>query len=104
MFTQGDRQNSDRKPDRLGPPDATPDHFRGQRLLVLCETMTSIEISSGWKDSVLVRRGEVVEVLMDASNPGSWMVHCHIADHLRAGGCSAFGLTNGPRVRLRQAR
>lgn len=57
MFTQGDRQNSDRKPDRLGPPDATPDHFRGQRLLVLCETMTSIEISSGWKDSVLVKTG-----------------------------------------------
>jgi FtsP/CotA-like multicopper oxidase with cupredoxin domain len=24
-------------------------------------------------------------LLIDASNPGEWMLHCHIAEHLEAG-------------------
>jgi FtsP/CotA-like multicopper oxidase with cupredoxin domain len=29
--------------------------------------------------------GSTVDLLIDASNPGAWMLHCHIAEHLGAG-------------------
>jgi hypothetical protein len=32
------------------------------------------------KDTVLVRTGETVDILLDVTNPGRWMAHCHIAD------------------------
>jgi FtsP/CotA-like multicopper oxidase with cupredoxin domain len=38
-----------------------------------------------WKDTVLVPAGSVVDILIDTSNPGHWMLHCHIAEHLSAG-------------------
>jgi FtsP/CotA-like multicopper oxidase with cupredoxin domain len=38
-----------------------------------------------WKDSVLVPRGATVDILLEASNPGTWMAHCHIAEHLQDG-------------------
>jgi FtsP/CotA-like multicopper oxidase with cupredoxin domain len=33
------------------------------------------------EDTVLVRRGETVDILLDVTNPGVWMAHCHIAEH-----------------------
>jgi len=38
-----------------------------------------------WKDTVLVFPGEVVDILVDMSNLGEWMSHCHISEHLHAG-------------------
>jgi suppressor of ftsI len=38
-----------------------------------------------WKDTALVPVGSTVDLLIDASNPGAWMLHCHIAEHLGAG-------------------
>jgi FtsP/CotA-like multicopper oxidase with cupredoxin domain len=38
-----------------------------------------------WKDTILVPVGSTVDILVDASNPGAWMMHCHIAEHLGAG-------------------
>ena len=37
-----------------------------------------------WKDTVLLPAGSTADVLLDLSNPGRWMVHCHIAEHLSA--------------------
>ena len=34
--------------------------------------------------------GGTVDILLDPSNPGRWMVHCHIAEHLSAGMMAAF--------------
>ena len=34
-----------------------------------------------WKDTVLVRSGETVDILLDVTNEGLWMAHCHIAEH-----------------------
>ena len=31
------------------------------------------------------RRGETVDILLDVSNPGVWMAHCHIAEHHESG-------------------
>jgi len=38
-----------------------------------------------WKDTVLVRAGEVVAILFDVTQPGRWMAHCHIAEHHESG-------------------
>jgi hypothetical protein len=39
----------------------------------------------GWKDTVLVPTGSIVDILLVADNPGLWHMHCHIAEHLGAG-------------------
>ncbi len=62
-------------------PMPHPIHFHGQRFLVInVNGMRDPEIS--WKDTYLVGRGETVDLLLDASNPGKWMAHCHISEHL----------------------
>jgi FtsP/CotA-like multicopper oxidase with cupredoxin domain len=38
-----------------------------------------------WTDTVLVRTGEVVDILLDVTHPGRWMAHCHIAEHHESG-------------------
>jgi len=61
-----------------------PIHFHGQRFLVLLENGKA-PAARAWKDSVLVRNGESVDILLEASNPGEWMFHCHIAEHMEDG-------------------
>jgi FtsP/CotA-like multicopper oxidase with cupredoxin domain len=43
-----------------------------------------------WKDTVLVRTGETVDVLLDVTNVGRWMAHCHIAEHHESGMMFSF--------------
>jgi FtsP/CotA-like multicopper oxidase with cupredoxin domain len=43
-----------------------------------------------WSDTVLVRTGEVVDILLDITNPGHWMAHCHIAEHHESGMMFSF--------------
>ena len=38
-----------------------------------------------WKDTVLVPTGFVTEILLELSNPGKWMLHCHVAEHIETG-------------------
>ena len=40
---------------------------------------------SGWKDTVYVRNGEVVKVLVQFKHKGIFMYHCHILEHEEAG-------------------
>jgi FtsP/CotA-like multicopper oxidase with cupredoxin domain len=65
-------------------PMQHPIHLHGQRMLVIARDGTPME-NLVWKDTVLVPVGSAVDVLIDASNPGAWMLHCHIAEHLEAG-------------------
>ena len=41
---------------------------------------------------VLVRTGQVVDILFDVSNPGLWMAHCHIAEHMQSGMMFSFNV------------
>jgi len=34
---------------------------------------------------VLVPAEQYVETLLNITNPGEWMAHCHIAEHLESG-------------------
>jgi FtsP/CotA-like multicopper oxidase with cupredoxin domain len=39
---------------------------------------------------VLVRTGETVDILLDITNAGTWMAHCHIAEHQENGMMFSF--------------
>jgi FtsP/CotA-like multicopper oxidase with cupredoxin domain len=70
-----------------------PFHVHGAgRFLVLSRDGVS-EPSLVWKDTVLVRTGETVDILLDVSNPGLWMAHCHIAEHHESGMMFSFEVT-----------
>lgn len=65
-------------------PMAHPIHFHGQRFLVLDrDGVRNTDLV--WKDTALIPVGSSVDILLDASNPGRWVAHCHIAEHLEAG-------------------
>ncbi|HET7323727.1 MAG TPA: multicopper oxidase family protein [Halococcus sp.] len=63
---------------------AHPFHFHGECFLVLASDGVPNE-NLVWKDTVLVNENEIVDVLLDISNPGLWMAHCHIAEHSENG-------------------
>ena len=68
-----------------------PIHLHGQRFLVLAVNgVSTAELA--WKDTVLVPAGAVVDILLDTANPGHWMLHCHIAEHLSAGMMTHFSV------------
>ncbi|MGE3278286.1 MAG: multicopper oxidase family protein [Candidatus Altimarinota bacterium] len=64
-------------------PMQHPIHLHGQRFLVL-ETNGERNKNLVWKDTALIQTGDTVDILVDMSNPGKWMIHCHIAEHLEA--------------------
>jgi suppressor of ftsI len=65
-------------------PMQHPIHLHGQRMLVISRDGVPTA-NLVWKDTVLIPVGSTVDLLIDASNPGDWMLHCHIAEHLGAG-------------------
>lgn len=70
-------------------PMQHPIHFHGQRFLIVARDGIP-ERNLVWKDTVLVPSGKTVDIVLDTSNPGEWMAHCHIAEHLEAGMMFAF--------------
>lgn len=72
-----------------------PIHIHGQRFLVLAVNGEP-NPSPVWKDTVLVPSGGAVDVVVEMSNPGPWMVHCHIAEHLQAGMMMVFNVEAQP--------
>lgn len=65
-------------------PMQHPIHLHGQRFLVLSVDGVPMEVPT-WKDTVMVPVGSVVDVLIEMDNPGPWMIHCHISEHLESG-------------------
>jgi FtsP/CotA-like multicopper oxidase with cupredoxin domain len=66
-----------------------PVHLHGQRFLVLAVNGAASD-NLVWKDTVLIPAGATVDLLVDMSNPGRWMLHCHIAEHLAADMMTTF--------------
>jgi FtsP/CotA-like multicopper oxidase with cupredoxin domain len=62
-----------------------PFHIHGAGRFVILARDGVAEPNLVWKDTVLVRTGETVDVLLDVTNPGTWMAHCHIAEHHESG-------------------
>lgn len=61
-----------------------PFHIHGQRYLVLAIDGRANQ-NLVWKDTAIMPVGSTIDLLVDMSNPGNWMMHCHIAEHLEAG-------------------
>lgn len=67
-----------------------PFHIHGAgRFLILARDGQS-ESNLVWKDTVLVRAGQTVDILLEVTNPGLWMAHCHIAEHIESGMMFSF--------------
>lgn len=65
-------------------PMQHPIHFHGQKFVILAKD-GELNDNLQWKDSVLIPAGQTYDILVDMSNPGTWMTHCHIAEHLDSG-------------------
>ena len=61
-----------------------PIHIHGQRALVTAVNGVPNQ-HLVWKDTVLVPTGFTTDVLLELSNPGKWMLHCHVAEHIETG-------------------
>ena len=84
-FTQGDKVKLRITNDANSMhPMQHPIHLHGQRFLVT-STNGVLNNNLAWKDTALVQTGDTVELLVDMTNPGEWMLHCHIAEHLEDG-------------------
>ena len=71
-------------------PMPHPFHVHGAgRFLILARDDVT-EANLAWKDTVLVRTGETVDILLEVTNPGRWMAHCHIAEHHESGMMLSF--------------
>ena len=70
-------------------PMAHPIHLHGQRFLVLAQNGVRSQ-NLVWKDTFLLPVGWTADLLVEMSNPGRWMLHCHIAEHLEAGMHTVF--------------
>jgi hypothetical protein len=76
-----------------------PFHLHGAgRFLVLARDGAP-EPNLVWKDTVLVRTGQTVDILFDVTEPGLWMAHCHIAEHMQAGMMFSFTVARKEAVR-----
>ena len=70
-------------------PMQHPIHIHGQRFLVLGRDGEP-NVNLAWKDTVLVERGSYVDILVDFTNPGDWLMHCHIPEHMESGMMTTF--------------
>lgn len=65
-------------------PMQHPIHLHGQRFLV--DTIDRrANPYPAWRDTVMVPAGSEVTITIEATNPGTWLFHCHISEHLEAG-------------------
>jgi FtsP/CotA-like multicopper oxidase with cupredoxin domain len=71
-------------------PMPHPFHIHGAGRFLVLSRDGEPEANLVWKDTVLVRTGETVDILLDVTNPGHWMAHCHIAEHHESGMMFSF--------------
>jgi FtsP/CotA-like multicopper oxidase with cupredoxin domain len=73
-----------------------PFHIHGAGRFLILSRDGQPEPNLVWKDTVLLRAGETVDILLDVSNPGLWMAHCHIAEHNQSGMMFSFNVARAP--------
>ena len=69
-----------------------PFHVHGAGRFLVLSRDGVVEPNLVWKDTVLVRTGETVDILLDVTNVGLWMAHCHIAEHHESGMMFSFNV------------
>jgi FtsP/CotA-like multicopper oxidase with cupredoxin domain len=90
-FRVGDRVKVRLLNDMAGDhPMHHPFHVHGAGRFLVLSRDGVVEPNLVWKDTALVRTGETVDILLDITNPGRWMAHCHIAEHHESGMMFSF--------------
>jgi FtsP/CotA-like multicopper oxidase with cupredoxin domain len=79
-------------------PMPHPFHVHGAGRFVVMARDGVTEPNLVWKDTVLLFAGETVDILLDVTNPGLWMAHCHIAEHNQSGMMFSFEVAPNPAV------
>lgn len=94
-FTVGDRVKIRLVNEMEGSehPMHHPFHIHGAGRFLVLSRDGEPEPNLVWKDTVLVLPGRTVDILLDVSNPGRWMAHCHIAEHNQAGMMFSFDVS-----------
>jgi FtsP/CotA-like multicopper oxidase with cupredoxin domain len=69
-----------------------PFHIHGAGRFLILSRDGVIEPNLVWKDTVLIRTGETIDILLDVTNVGLWMAHCHIAEHHESGMMFSFNV------------
>jgi FtsP/CotA-like multicopper oxidase with cupredoxin domain len=69
-----------------------PFHIHGAGRFLILSRDGKPESNLVWKDTVLLRAGETVDILLYVTNPGLWMAHCHIAEHIESGMMFSFNV------------
>lgn len=72
-------------------PMQHPIHIHGQKFLVL-NTNGIANDNLVFKDTVLVQKGDTVDLLVEMDNPGEWVIHCHIPEHMESGMMLPFSI------------
>jgi FtsP/CotA-like multicopper oxidase with cupredoxin domain len=67
-----------------------PFHIHGAGRFLVLSRDGEVEPNLVWTDTVLIPAGQTVDILLDVTNPGRWMAHCHIAEHHESGMMFSF--------------
>ena len=67
-----------------------PFHIHGAGRFLVLSRDGVVEPNLMWHDTILVPAGQTVDILLDVTNPGIWMSHCHIAEHHESGMMFSF--------------
>ena len=70
-----------------------PFHIHGAGRFLILARDGVVESNLMWSDTVLVRTGETVDIVLEVTNVGRWMAHCHIAEHHESGMMFSFDVT-----------
>jgi FtsP/CotA-like multicopper oxidase with cupredoxin domain len=69
-----------------------PFHIHGAGRFLVLTRDGEPEPNLVWKDTVLIRAPQTIDILLEVTNPGLWMAHCHIAEHTEAGMMFSFNV------------
>jgi FtsP/CotA-like multicopper oxidase with cupredoxin domain len=67
-----------------------PFHIHGAGRFLVIDRDGQPPANLVWKDTVLLRAGETADILVELTEPGLWMAHCHIAEHNQNGMMFSF--------------
>jgi FtsP/CotA-like multicopper oxidase with cupredoxin domain len=71
-----------------------PFHVHGAGRFLVLDRDGVEEDNLVWKDTVLLTTGQRMNILLEVTNPGLWMAHCHIAEHHESGMMFTFEVTS----------
>jgi FtsP/CotA-like multicopper oxidase with cupredoxin domain len=71
-----------------------PFHIHGAGRFLILARDGAVEPNLVWTDTVLVPAGQTIDILLEVTNPGRWMAHCHIAEHHESGMMLSFDVVD----------